>query len=226
MRKRILAICCVIATVGVACGVTADSSVQRIDQVPFELSDTIPPSTSTSTSTTTPATSTSDIATTTTIATEPVRLFFIASGQLNSVVIALSSPASLAQVLSALQQGRPVGEVGTGLRSAVPTQPEVRVSDDGSGVATIDLPLAFFNEMPTTDQRLAVAQIVLTVVVRPGIGQVRFSQDGRELAVPLGNGQLAEPGQLLTRRDYETLLDAPTDVVDPFESATTVTPGG
>jgi len=207
MRRRVISLSVAVALAAVACGVSEDGAVRRIDQVPFELGDTIPPTTTSSTTTTTLPTSTSEQAASTTIATELVRLYFIASGQLTSVSIALPSPAALPQVVSALQAGPPAGELGTGLRSAVPKPVEISVSDDGAGVATVDLPPGFFDNIATTDQRLVVAQIVLTLAVRPGIGQVTFSQAGRPLSVPLGSGQLSEPGQLLSRRNYETLLN-------------------
>jgi spore germination protein GerM len=209
MRRRIIAIAAAIVVLAAACGIPDGGQVQRIDQVPFELGDTVP-TTTTSTTTTILETSTSSAETSTTIATEPVRLYFVAGAQLANVSITLPSPASLAQVMSALQAGPPAGQLGTGLRSPFPTRSLVFVTDDGSGVAAVDLPAGFFDDVTTTDQRLVVAQIVLTLSARPGIGQVLFTQAGSPLAVPLGSGQLSEPDQRLSRRDYEALLSTST----------------
>lgn len=210
MHRRIAALATAIIGAAAACGIPDGGDVQRIDQVPFELSDTIPPTTTSSTTTTVLETSTSSAQTSTTIATEQVRLYFVAGSQLANVSITLASPASLAQVVSALQAGPPAGELGTGLRSPIPVRAAIIVTDDGSGVATVDLGEGFFDGIATTDQRLVIAQIVLTLVGRPGVGQVQFTQAGAELAVPLGTGQLSQPGQRLSRRDYEALLSTST----------------
>ena len=97
------------------------------------------------------------------------------------------------QVLSALQEGQPAGDAGVGIRSAVPTKDQALLSvstDDGSGVATIDLPPGFFEQIPQEDQLLAIGQIVLTITEVGGIGQVLFTQDGQPVGVPRRLGRL------------------------------------
>jgi spore germination protein GerM len=51
-----------------------------------------------------------------------------------------------------------------------------------------------------------VAQIVLTLTSRPGIGQVLFSVDGVPTGVPRGRGDLAGPLTPVTFDDYSSLV--------------------
>jgi len=207
-----------------ACGAPHHSGVRSIDQVPFGLATVA--STSTSTSTTI-----SDQTTTTappnTIATEEVRLYFISGGQLNSVNVPLAAGASPNQVIAALLLGPPEGDAGVGLRTALdPSTVAPRVGDDFTGIAAVDLPNGFFDRIPTTDQRLAIGQIVLTLLDRPGFGQITFSQQGQPISVPLASNEPAAPGKAVNRLDYVALLQPPssrpavTTVPD-----TTVSPG-
>ena len=75
---------------------------------------------------------------------------------------------------TALQEGPPAGDLGVGIRSAVPTKVEalINVTEDGSGVATVELPPGFFEQIPQEDQLLAIGQLVLTITEvgrhRPG----------------------------------------------------------
>ena len=55
------------------------------------------------------------------------------------------------------------------------------------GTATVEL-AEDFNQIPTTDQRLAIGQLVLTLTGLPGVDQVRFRLNGVDLAVPLPGG--------------------------------------
>ncbi len=86
-------------------------------------------------------------------------------------------------MLEALQEGPPAGDLGVGIRSAVPTKVEalINVTEDGSGVATVELPPGFFEQIPQEDQLLAIGQIVLTITEVGGIGQVLFVQNGSPL---------------------------------------------
>ena len=172
----------------------------------------------TSTSTTTtppttvdPATTTTTVITATTIATDDVTLYFISGGQLKGYPRVLAKPATTNQVLTALQEGPPAGDPGVGIRSAVPTKQKasINVTEDNSGVATVELPLGFFEQIPTEDQLSAIGQIVLTITEVGGVGQVLFVQNGQPLGVPRRSGGFSNGSEPLSRRDYEELLNPP-----------------
>lgn len=221
--RRILVMTAAIVVVLAACGIEGDGAVTRIpgDEVPFGLADTTT-STSTTTTTTLPEQTTTS-GPTTTLATEQVQLFFVDGGQVSPLPIPLVSPASLNQVLFALQEGPPSGAPLAGLRTALPSvETQLSASQDGTGVATVELPADFFEVVTGIDQRLAIAQIVLTLASRPGVGQVRFTQNGEPAVVQRGSGALASPGEPLAVRDYASLLDTP--VVDPVIAASTTPP--
>jgi hypothetical protein len=56
------------------------------------------------------------------------------------------------------------------------------------------------------DQRLAIAQLVLTFTSRPGIGQAIFSVNEVPIAVPRGRGDLSKPGEPVSYDDYTSLI--------------------
>lgn len=213
----------VLLTIGtvVACGVPGDSSFKRTpsDKIPFNLADTTTTSSSSSTTTTV-----SDSPLPTTIAPLPqieeFSLYFVAGSQVVEVPTPVFAPASLGQVLILLENGPPAGDVSTGVRSAIPARAK-SIPNQSRGLVTIDLPTDFFTGMEPQDQRLAVAQYVLTVTALAGVGQVKFTQEGVPISVNNGNGQATEPGQELVHEDYERLLKpgAPDVTVPP---ATTI----
>lgn len=184
-----------------ACSVVGDGAVDAIDP-PFGLADTVVSSTLASTTTSIAPSTTEGLATTEPpVQTEQVRLYFIASGRLTYVAAQLPTPVVPAQLISALQAGPPVGDLGTGLRSALPALLEINVVTDGSGIAEVTLPEGFFDALTVGDQRLVVAQLVLTLTDSRGIGQVTFDE-----AVPTPSGELTPAGEPLAYRDFETLL--------------------
>jgi spore germination protein GerM len=223
--RRIAVMAVALAVVVAACGIRGDGPVQRIpnDSVPFGLADTTTSSTTTTSTTLPEQTSTSGP--TTTLVTEQVQLYFVDGGQISPLPIPLVSPASLNQVLFALQEGPPSSAPVAGLRTALPsTDVTITAGQDGTGVATVDLPADFFEIVTGLDQRLAVAQIVLTLANRPGVGQVRFTQSGEPAVVQRGSGALAEPGEPLAVRDFASLLDTPVvDLQATSTSAPTTT---
>lgn len=192
-----------------ACGVPESSSNRPLDldAIPqiFSATTTTTPPTTTSTpseSTTTPPESTSS-----TVPVEQVTMFFVAGNQVVPISRLLLSPAAPPQVLAALVEGLPEGDVAAGLRSAIPFGLATTVTVE-RGSATVDLPDAFVIGLPGAEQRLAVAQIVLTLTRRAGIGQVVFTSGNRPQAVPRGRGDLTRPGELVACDDYSNLLPA------------------
>jgi hypothetical protein len=224
MRTRVIALCVLIGAVAAACSVIDDGKVQRVDP-PNELTDTLPPTTTTiATTTSEQATSTTGLETTTTaVQAKSVQLFYIASGKLSPVTGQLPAQFLLFQLLAQLQEGPPRGPLGSGLRSAVPKSVAIDASPDGSGIAQVVLPQGFFDTIPAVDQRLAIAQIVMTLLENtPGVGQVAFN-----LQVSGPGGELIQPGQLLTRSDYAPLLassgaSGQPDVANGTTTSTTV----
>lgn len=189
-----------------ACGVPTSSSSRPIDadKIPAQFAaTTVPSSTSTSTSTTVvePPPST----TTTNLPVEQVDVFFVSGNRVVPVPRLLLSPASAPQVLAALAEGVPEIDEAAGLRSAVPADLPLDVSVE-RGVATVELDPSFLLVVSGPDQRLAIAQIVLTLTRRSGIGQVSFASDSRPISVPRGGGDLTTPGELVACDDYDNLL--------------------
>jgi spore germination protein GerM len=198
--------------VAVACGVPSEGEFVPIeaDEIPYGLAETtttVPPTTTQPTTTVPESTSTTVAQTTTTIAVEEVSLYFLTGTQAVAIQRALASPASPSQVFAALAEGPPSGEAGVGLRTALPDNAEAIVTAS-RGVVTVDLPSGFFDEVPAADQRLAVAQIVLTLSLLPRSSLVVFTEAGEAIPVPRGGGDLTEPGEPVTFEDYEQLLVA------------------
>jgi hypothetical protein len=230
MYRRIAAICAALLGLVVACGIPATGDVSRVPDYKLgALDDTLPASTTTTPPTTIePTTTAIPEITTTTIATEDVTLYFISGGILRAFTSVLAKDASANEVMVALQKGPPSGDLGGGLRTAVPTKEEalMTVSDDASGVATVDLPPNFFDFVKPEDQPLAVGQIVLTLTdnVRR-IGQVLFTKGGVPIGVPRGAGDFSQPGQPLPPRDYLVLLASPPATTTTAVPGTTPTVG-
>jgi hypothetical protein len=189
-----------------ACGIPADGNVQSIDpaNIPYELN-----------ATTTSTTVTIEVTTTSappggegeTPAVELVNLFFISGPQVVPIMQLLLSPATPSQVLASLVDGLPPGEVAVGLRTAIPTDSDFEVTVE-RGIARVELPQVLTSTIPGSEQRLAIAQIVLTLTRRAGIGQVVFTSDGRPQSVPRGRGDLTQPGGAVACEDYANLLPA------------------
>ncbi|MEP7046145.1 MAG: GerMN domain-containing protein [Ilumatobacteraceae bacterium] len=226
MIKRLVMIVAVLTAALVACGIPNNGQVATIqDKDLRQLGDTIPPTSTSTTPPTTlePTTTTLNINTTTTIAIDEVTVYLISGGQLAGYPRLVAKPATISVVLAKLQEGPPAGDVGRGIRSAVPTAQEATISANdgqGSGVATVELPVGFFEQIPQEDQLLAIGQIVLTVTEIGGIGQVLFTQNGSPLAVPRRSGGLTDGTEPLARRDYEELLNSPL----PTTTTTSTTP--
>jgi hypothetical protein len=220
-------ICATLAALMVACGIPANGDVSRIPENNLgALDDTIPTTTTTTPPTTIePTTTTIPEITSTTIATEDVTLYFISGGILRPLTLPLAKDASANEVLTALQAGPP--SVGTGLRTAVPTgdQALLKVTEDQSGVATVDLPENFYDRINLEDQPLAIGQIVLTLTdnVRR-IGQVLFTQDGLPIGVKRGAGDFSQPGEPLPPRDYLQLLESAAPTTTTTTTTTTTIP--
>jgi hypothetical protein len=228
MVRRLATIGIALVALLVACGIPDSGQVSPLHNDLGPLDDTIPTTTSTTPPTTIePTTTTIPAETTTTIATEEVTLYFISGGILVPFPRVVRRGATASEVLGALQEGPPAGDIGVGLRTAVPTvaTAPLFVSEDGSGVATVDLPANFFDPsiIIPDDQRLAVGQIVLTLTEVRRIGQVRFTQVGASIGVPRGSRELSQPGEPLPPRDYQELLESAVTTTTTSTTVATTT---
>jgi spore germination protein GerM len=217
-----------IAALTGGCGINGGGNLQQIGSDDLAGLDQTTTSTTTTTTTTTmvpidtAAGTTTSAATASTIDTEPVELYYVAGGVLESVTQDVFRDISLFGVLRALESGPPPLDVAVGLTSVLPIGLIRGVTESGTGVAAVDLTGEIFEDIEGDEQRQAIAQIVLTLTRRPGIGQVRFTLDGEDLQIPKQGNVLSEPGEPVSRLDYASLLEQ--NDVSPTEQPTTVTP--
>ncbi len=190
-----------------ACAIPQEGSVRSIDpaKIPYELNVT----TTSTTVRTEPSTTTSapDDDGGSSPSVESVNLYFVSGPQVVPITRLLLSPAAAGQVLASLVEGLPPGDEAAGLRTAIPSESDFEVIVE-RGIARVDLPLLLTSAIPGSEQRLAVAQIVLTLTRRAGIGQVVFTSGGRPQSVPRGRGDLTQPGGAVACEDYANLLPA------------------
>ena len=191
-----------------SCGVPRSSKVVEISkaELPTELNQQ-PTTTTTTTTVAEDASAKETQQPASEVLSEPVELYYISDDRLVATTQSIVSPATISQVLAALIAGPPTGDNGLGLRSALPTDlnAEINIS---KGVARINTTAEFLTELSPIDQRLAIAQLVLTFTRRPGVGQVIFTVDGQNVAVPRGRGDLAKPGTTVSFDDYSSLIVA------------------
>ena len=180
-----------------SCAIPAGGDFQAIpdSEVPYELSSprtTLAPCAVT----TLPGSDTS---------TEAVDAYFISNSRVLKIVRLVAAPAGPDQALATLSALDTQDPALAGLRTAIPKTFSATVSVE-RGVASVDSTRGLLDTLSPLDQRLAVAQIVLTLTSRPGIGQVLFSVDGVPTGVPRGRGDLAGPLTPVTFDDYSSLV--------------------
>ena len=213
MKRTLLNLVAALTAIGIvvtSCSIPGDGSVKQIDadKIPYELNATTtssPPTTVPASTTTTPVFETTTSTSSSTIPVEIVSMFFVAGTQVVPIDRLLLSPAAAPQVLAALSEGPPEGDAAAGLRSALPIGFAAEVTVE-RGVATVVLPGTFITDLPGGEQRLAIAQIVLTLTRQSGVGQVRFTSNNEPQAVPRGRGDLTTPGATVACDDYANLL--------------------
>jgi spore germination protein GerM len=196
----------VLGFVVAACGVPPEGRFVEI--APREIPEVLVATTTTVAPTTT--TVPLEPAVTTTVAEvlyDSVELYFVSANRVVRSERRIVSPATPTQVLDTLLAGLAEDAQSAGLRSALPRGLTATV-DVRRGVARIASTAPFLSELEPLDQRLAIAQLVLTLTRRPGIGQVVFSVDGVDIQVPRGAGDLTAPGAAVTFDDYLAVLSA------------------
>lgn len=188
----------------VGCGVPDEGRFVPLEdnEIPTALVET---TTTTSTTTTVPAEPTGTTTTIVEVLTEQVEFFFVSANRVVRTERFIVSPATPTQVLDTLLDGLDPQVENSGLRSALPARLSATI-DVRRGIARVASTAPFLAELEPLDQRLAIAQIVLTLTRRPGIGQVIFTVDGADISVPRGGGDLTTPGAAVTYDDYLAVL--------------------
>jgi spore germination protein GerM len=135
-----------------------------------------------------------------------VQLYFVdGSGQRLALVQRNIGEATLMAVMEALADGPTRAERRQGLRTAFPGDEAIANVGLVGGVGLVDL-TEQFRTLDGPTQRLAIAQTVLTLTARPGVGRVAFSLQGSPIDVPRGDGTLVQGS--VSRDNYVELLPA------------------
>lgn len=156
-----------------SCGVPTDSDAVRIpaEEVPFGLVDPVA----------TTAAPTDDV-----VPDATVDLFYVSGEDLVSVAGSAPSPVTATGVVDALLLPT---SPSSSVRSVLDPDDIVAVTIDGSTVV-VDLDQTLL-ELPTSEQVLAVGQLVLTLTRLPDVTAVSFVSGGEPVAVPLPDGTAA-----------------------------------
>jgi hypothetical protein len=180
-----------------SCSVPRSGRAERInaDDVPFGLAEAAPTTTTTILPPDAALLLDGDFS-------ETVTLYFAQDTRFVAVSRTLNAPLTLDAVVDALTRG-PRPEDGAAITRSVIGEGDVEQVTSRGGVATVQLG-AKFPELPPAEQRLGIAQLVLTLTERPGIGQVGFAVNGQPADVPRADGSLDQGP--LSRDDYRTLL--------------------
>ncbi|MGH8988277.1 MAG: GerMN domain-containing protein [Acidimicrobiales bacterium] len=185
-RAAVPAVSLLAAALLAGCGVGVDAAphVVRNRDVPFTLLRPAPPTTGVPRS------------------GQYVTLYLAGSARLIATSRELPTPVGLHRVLGALGEGPTPVQAAAGLESPISTAaPLSLVSETGTRV-TVGVSSSF-TKLTEQDQALAIAQLVYTLTVLPGISSVSIRIDGRRAKVPTDGGTLS--GAPLRRADYAAL---------------------
>jgi spore germination protein GerM len=187
--RRLLLLLLVAALAG--CGVPSEDRAETMEDVPFGLLD--------------PEAS-EPAETTASLEGPAVQIYLVDPSGLRLVPVERrlgEGEASISDVVDVLLAGPTRAERRQGLTTAFVDEDAVESSDLVGGVASVDLTQQFTTlDGPT--QRLAIAQMVLTLTGRPGVGRVSFTLDGQPIDIPRGDGTLAQGS--VARDNYRELL--------------------
>ena len=138
------------------------------------------------------------------VAYEQADFYFIRSKSLERVRLEIPSPTNPQSVFAALIAGLP-DPAHTEVYTLLPDNLSATIEVSG-GVANVNAKRGYLDLVKPSEQRLAIAQIVLTLTSQPGIGQVTFSVAGKSIGVPRGKGDIAGAGIPVTFDDYKMLI--------------------
>ncbi len=133
-----------------------------------------------------------------------VVVYLLSGGRLLAVDRTLPREGTLADLLTLVVTGPSESERALGITTALPAGSVATVATE-RGAAAVDLTAAF-GELRSSDQILALAQIVYVLTGQPGIGAVAFTLDGDPIEVPRTDGTASDAP--LTRDDVEALAPA------------------
>lgn len=193
MRRRVLVLLALVATLASACGVPSDREPREIDaqNVPFAL---LAP-TAGATTTTTPS-GLSPMARVTIYLAD-------ADGNLVAVPREVTAPSTVRKAIVALLRG-PAQNEADRLHTAITSDTKLLgISGPKDGLVTINLSQQLL-DVTGKQQIVALAQVVYTATSRRNVERVLFRVDGKPKEVPTGDGTLtAEP---LDRLSYSELV--------------------
>jgi spore germination protein GerM len=184
-----------LALVGAACGIPTDHTARPIDQE--ALPAALAPQTTTSLALA--------------AGTEPVRIFLVrndgSTAALAAVTMGIPDPKTpsdrISAVMKLLISEQPAASGATrNMTNTVPSS--MRVLDIKIDGHVLNLDVSNLDNVESTQQRLAFAQMVYTVTDLPGIDAVRFWINHREAQVPLDQST-SSLGQAINRGDYSQL---------------------
>lgn len=170
-----------------ACGVPADRGAARVppEDVPYELLES----------------------TTSAVPSNPQGGDTSICLALDNTVLALGrsrdGSSDLDSLFGIVTAGPTEGEAGLGLRSALTGDEPVLSVDRVAGGAEVALGTDFA-ELPADQQLLAVAQMTCALTAQPGVAEVTFLLDDRQIEVPVQGGSLVS--RPVTRADYARLI--------------------
>jgi hypothetical protein len=190
MSRKVVAGIVVALVAATACGVPSQDSATKTDdsQVPFGLLDRD-----------------RGAAVGDDTGDRDVAIFLARDGRLVRAVRRMPPPVTLDALLEALKAGPTSAELDEDTRSAVLDDDTFESVAIAGGTAVVDLSRPFTGRS-STDQVLALAQIVWTLTARPGVGQVLFTLGDQSIEIPTADGRVVTTP--VSRDDYGTL--APT----------------
>lgn len=133
---------------------------------------------------------------------EEVTLYFVLDGRIVATPRVVTGPVTLNDVTAELATEPARTEGAPRLRTLVAGGDVLSINLRG-GVAQVDLATRLLDLAPT-EQRVAIAQIVLALTGRPGVGQVTFTSDRRPIGVIRADGTLTTGP--VSRDDFAGLL--------------------
>ena len=195
MRRLVALLVAALAVAATSgCGVRSDSEARDLSagRVPYGLLEDAP--TTTSTSAPTPS-----------VARTDVLVYFIQDDRLIKRVRQVNAPATVAKALTALLFGVQEDELAGEVRSAIDPTASIQARALDPATYQVDLS-AEFSKGPSSEQVLALAQIVYTATALPGVTGVRFTLNGEPIEVPTGSGSLtSEPVGRVAFGEFEPL---------------------
>jgi len=133
---------------------------------------------------------------------EEIALYFTVDGRLVPTTRVVNGPVALTDVAGELADEPGRVEGAPRLRTLLAAGDVISVQLRG-GVAQVDLAQRLLDIAPT-DQRVAIAQLVLSLTTRPGVGQVSFTSDRRPIGVIRADGTLTT--NAVSRDDFASLV--------------------